>query len=32
MKEMSDRVAIIPLLAEEPVGVDRLAALTVDSE
>ncbi|WP_251450910.1 arsenical pump-driving ATPase [Microbacterium sp. Marseille-Q6648] len=28
VRELEDRVAIVPLLAEEPVGVARLAALT----
>jgi arsenite-transporting ATPase len=28
VKELADRVAIVPLLLEEPVGVERLSALT----
>ncbi len=28
VRELSDRVAIVPLLAEEPIGVSRLSALT----
>ena len=28
VRELSDRVAIVPLLAEEPIGVTRLSALT----
>ncbi|MDT0180341.1 arsenical pump-driving ATPase [Microbacterium sp. ARD31] len=31
VRELADRVAIVPLLAEEPVGVARLAALTARS-
>jgi arsenite-transporting ATPase len=28
VRALADRVAIIPLLAEEPIGVSRLSALT----
>ena len=28
VRGLSERVAIIPLLAEEPIGLERLAALT----